>query len=206
MFPSLYRESENLVPQIYFGGEEPPPYFTAGLSEGATAEEIARQILLIGGGAESSGWIDNDRIFFHLAGGRFQIDLSKEFIYLAAHDCPGRALPTAFMALRFLQEPCKRGLFVTNQQAVFLEKTAESDQLCKELDTIWGIWVELHGRKMLTKVSKRRRILPCLMKYYEELMVGVSAVEWEFWDAFCFNLLEEKLKLKVEIVSLQTKL
>ena len=203
MFPSLYRESENLVPQIYFGGEEPPPYFTAGLSDGATIQDIAQQVLLIGGGAESCGWIADNRIYFHLGGGRFQIDLSKEFIYLAAHDCPGHALPTSFMTLRFLQEPCKRGLFVTNQQAVSLEKTVESDQICKELDTIWGIWVELHGRKMLTRASKRRKILSCLMRYYEELMVGTSAVEWEFWDAFCFNLLEEKLKLKVEIVPLQ---
>jgi hypothetical protein len=173
-----------------------------GLSGGAAIQDIAQQILLIGSGAESCGWIADNRIYFHLDGGRFQIDLSKELIYLAAHDSPGYALPTPFMTLRFLQEPCKRGLFVTHQQAVCLEKTAESYQLCNELDTIWGIWVGLYGKKLIGKKSQHRRILSCLMKYYEELMAGTSSEEWEFWDTFCFNLLQERLKLKVRIVSL----
>ena len=205
MFSSQYKETENLVPQIYFGGEEPPPYLTASITDGATIVETAEDILLIGGGAQSCGYIENGRIFFHLCeGGEFHIDLSKEFIYLAAHESPGHVLPTAFMTLRFLQEPCRRALFITSREAVYLEKTADSYQLCNELDAIWGIWVGLCGKKQISRKSQHCRILPCLMKYYEEVVVGVSSEEWEFWDAFCYDLLQKRLKLKVEATPLRS--
>lgn len=205
MFPSHYKETENLVPQIYFGGEEPPPYLTASIADGATILETAENISLIGGGAQSCGYIENARIFFHLCEGKeFHIDLSKEFIYLAAHESLSHVLPTAFMTLQFLQEPCRRALFITSREAVYLEKTADSYQVCNELDAIWDIWVGLYGKRLIGRKSKHCRILPCLMKYYEELTVGNSSEEWEFWDLFCYDLLRKRFKLKVEATPLRS--
>ena len=54
----LCEETRILVPEVYFGGAEVPPYLHADVDPASSMEEIVSTIRSIGIGANSSGYID----------------------------------------------------------------------------------------------------------------------------------------------------
>jgi hypothetical protein len=200
MFPMLYEESKNLVPEIYFGLAEIPPYYHLQIEADKPLGELVSAIRLIGCGSDCSGYIDEEGIHFHLPEDEvIHVDLSKEFVFVSQPCDLAGAAPTAWEVFFFLQEPVRRGLFIGKQHAVLLEKAESTMKLCLELDQLWAQEMFVDVRKeMAESVEARERGLAKLMKVYEDEGTGASSEMWEFWGTFAPLLMKEKLHLKVE--------
>ena len=201
MFPMLCETFKELVPEVFFGGEDVPPYLTSVLPERASLNEIVTSIGTIGSGSNSCGYIEDGTINYHLDDdGHFLIDRSKDFIYLADFGMETQGYqPSSFAVLRFLQDPCRRALFVNMESAVYVEKTPDTYALCTELDRFWeDTEVSKPVMEAVDSGTFREKTLPILMKTYEKRTLGESSEMWEFWDTFRFLLMREQLKLCVK--------
>jgi len=200
MFPRLCETFKELVPEIYFGGDEIPPYQTSGLPDSNSLDDIVSVIRSVGCGSNSCGYIDACRIFYHLDdSGHFQIDRSKEFIFLGDFDPDTKTYhPSSFALLQFLQDPCRRVLFVNREWAIYIEKTPQTYALCAELDWVWeDIEASQLAMEAVDIGTYRNKVLALLMKTFENQKNGDSSEMWEFWETFRFLLMKERLKLKV---------
>jgi hypothetical protein len=200
MFPRLCETFKELVPEIYFGGDEIPPYLSVGLPEAYSLEEIVSAIRSFGSGSNSCGFIDAGAIYYHLDNtGHFQIDRSKEFIFLGDFTQETQTYhPSSFALLQFLQDPCRRVLFVNRERAVYIEKTPVTYALCTELD--W-VWEDIEASQLVMEAVDsgiyRDKVLALLMKTFENRKGSTSSEMWEFWATFRFLLMQERLKLNV---------
>jgi hypothetical protein len=202
MFPMLYEESKNLVPGIYFGLTEIPPYYHLQVEAGKPLAELVAAIRLIGCGSDCTGYIDEHGVHFHLPEDDvIRVDLSKEFIFVSQPNESEGAAPTAWEVFFFLMEPAKKALFIGERRAVLLEKTDTTMKLCMALDQLWAQEVFLEFRQeMVESEQVRERGLAHLMKVYEEEGTGASTEMWEFWGTFGSLLMGERLGLNVELV------
>jgi hypothetical protein len=201
MFPRLCETFKELVPEVYFGGEEIPPYLTSALPEGASIDEIVAAIREIGSGSNSCGYIESGFINYHLDDeGHFLIDRSKDFIYLADFGKETQGYqPSSFAVLRFLQDPCRRALFVNSESAVHVEKTPDTYDLCTELDRFWeDTEVSKPVMEAVDGGTFREKTLPILMRTFEKRTLGESSEMWEFWETFRILLMKDRLKLSVK--------
>jgi hypothetical protein len=203
MFPRLCETFRELVPELYFGGDEVPPYLIAVLPENASIEDIVAMIRKIGHGSNSCGYIELGLVNYHLDDeGHFLIDRSKQFIFLA--DFAEESLdwqPSSFAVFQFIQDPCCRALFVSRDAAMYIEKTPETYALCTELDWLWRD-PEVSGSVMeaVDDGTLRQRSLPILIKIFEKRKHGQASEMWEFWQTFRVFLMREHLKLSVEAI------
>lgn len=200
MFPHLCETFKELVPEIYFGGNEVPPYVTSGIPEPHSLEEILAAIRSIGSGSNACGFIDAGEIHYRLDyGGHFQIDRSKEFIFLSDFDRDTQTYhPSSFALLQFLQDPCRRILFVNRERAIYIEKTPQTYALCTELDWVWD---DIEASQLVMEAVDhgiyREKVLALLMKTFEDRKNGDSSEMWEFWETFRGFLMIDRLMLKV---------
>lgn len=201
MFPMRYEDMKDLSPECYFGGNDVPPYYHLAVPTSVTVSELAFSIRSIGGGANCSGYIDEDGIHFHLPEDDvIQVDLSRPFVFVSQPTIPGGQIPSAWQVLFFLMEPVSRALFLGDRGAVSLEKTPSTMKLCLALDQLWGQEAFLTPlQEMVESYDVRERGLARLMKIHEEETVGASSLMWEFWDVFALHLMQHRLGLSVQV-------
>lgn len=200
MFPMLYEEMRDLIPEVYFGGGAVPSYFhLAGNSEDSI-EDLVMPIRGIGGGANSSGYIDNEGIHYHMPDDEsIQVDLSKRFIFVSQPQSIGGENPSAWQIFRFLQEPVSRGLFIALGRATLVQKSEKTLELCNALDRLWGQDRFLQTRIGIVESEEgREKGLAQLMKTFEEETLGSSSEMWEFWNTFGGHLMEGNLGLVLQ--------
>jgi hypothetical protein len=65
MFPILCEEMKYLMPEMYFGGMEVPAYLHVEADSTCSLEDIVSTIRSIG--SNSSGYIDDKGIHFHIS-------------------------------------------------------------------------------------------------------------------------------------------
>ena len=197
LFPMLYEEMKDLVPEVYFGGAEVPPYLHTEVDSTFSVEEIVSTIRSIGKGGNSSGFIDDKGIYFHIPDDEIiRVDLSKRFVFVSQPQLIGGESPSAWQIFSFLQEPVKRALFIALGRATLVEKTEGTLGLCKILDLIWAQERFLETKmKMVESEEARERGFAHLMKIYEEDTLGSSSEMWEFWDTFGGFLMTRSLGL-----------
>ena len=202
LFPMLCEETRILVPEVYFGGAEVPPYLHADVDPASSMEEIVSTIRSIGIGANSSGYIDEKGIHFHIPeDDLIQVDLSKEFVFVSQPEVIGGENPSAWQIFSFLKEPVSQALFIALGRATLVQKSEQTLTLCKALDQLWAqdrflqILIE-----MVESEEAREKGLARLMKTYEEETLGSSSEMWEFWDAFAGLLIERSLGLVVQTI------
>ena len=200
MFPTLYNSMKTLLPEAYFGGQEVPPYCHADIEINPSVGNLVRAIRTIGGGSNSSGYIDEEGIHFHLpTEDEIFVDLSKRYIFVSEPNASGSKQPSAWQIFSFLREPVHQALFVAQDRAILVEKTEGTLDLCRTLDRLWaeerflGIMEE-----MVESQGARDRGLACLMKAYEQDKFGSSTEMWEFWESFANFLMTRNLELRVE--------
>ena len=201
MFPNLCETFKELVPQVYFGGIDVPPYLTSSLPEGASIEDMIAAIRTIGPRSNSCGYIEFGAIYYHLDDdGQFLIDRSNQFIFLADFDVASENYhPSSFAVLQFLQDPCHRALFVNRDGAMYLEKTPDTYALCTELDLLWeDIEVSKPVMEAVDDGTFRGKALPLLMKTFEKRKHSESSEMWEFWETFRVLLMQDHLKLLIK--------
>jgi hypothetical protein len=199
MFPLLYEEMKDLVPEVYFGGDEVPPYYHLRVESPETTEELVSSIRLIGCGSNCSGFIDGEGIHFHLPMDEtIWVDLSKEFVFVSQPTADHGSFPTAWQLFFFLQEPVRKALFVGEHSATLVEKTGQTLKLCRTLDQLWA--QDYFGDirfEMADSDDAREKGLARLMKLYEEEVLGSSSEMWEFWNPFAGYLMTHNLGLLV---------
>lgn len=201
MFPILCEEMKELIPEMYFGGMEVPAYLHAEADSTCSLEDVVSTIQSIGG--NSSGYIDDKGIHFHIHGDEMiQVDLSKKFVFVSQPDVNGGELPSAWQVFRFLKEPASKALFITLGRATLVKKTEQTLVLCKELDRLWAeegrflaLMVEMVGSEEV-----REKGLARMMKSFEEETLGSSSEMWEFWDTFGSLLMVCRLGLSVQTI------
>ncbi len=208
VFPRLYETSKNLVPELYFGGDDVPPYLVAVLIENATIEDIVVTIREIATCSNSCGYVESGLVNYHLDDeGHFLIDRSRQFIFLADYAEENWDYhPSSIAVLQFLQDPCCRALFVGRDAAFYIEKTPETYALCTELDWLWED-LEVSGSVMeaIDDGNFRAKALPLLTKTYEKRRNGESTEMWDFWETFRIHLLKNRLKLLVKEIELKAR-
>ena len=202
MFPMLYEEMKDLIPEMYFGGEEVPPYLHIKLNSTCSTEELVSIIRSIGSGGNSCGYIDDEGIHFHLPTEEtIRIDLSKEFVFVSQPAIIDTEIPSAWQIFSFLMEPVKKALFIVSDRAILIEKTEHNLSVCKDLDILWAQDRFLETRvKMVESDEELEKGLAHLMKIYEEETFGSSTEMWEFWDTFHQLLMEHRLGVSVQTV------
>jgi hypothetical protein len=203
MFPMLYEETKDLTPEVYFGGDEVPPYYHLRTDEKKLMDDLLLSIRLIGCGSDCAGYIDGEGVHFHLADGDIiRVDMSKEFIFVSQPACPDGARPTAWQVFYFLQEPVRKALFIGEKDAILIEKTGATYDLCRTLDRLWAqdSFLEMIIA-MADSEAAREKSLARLMKVCEEEGCGTSSEMWEFWGTFGNLLMGERLGLSVQLVS-----
>jgi hypothetical protein len=200
MFPMLCEDTKGLIPEIYFGLEDIPPYYHLRLEAGKPPTEIVSAIRLIGCGSDCSGYIDEDGVHFHLPQDEvIRVDLSKDFVFVSQPSDPEGASPTAWEVFFFLQEPVRKALFIGERHAVLLEKTEITLKLCMALDQLWAQEAFLEVKQAMVESDEaRERGLARLMKVFEDEGTGASSEMWEFWGTFAPLLMNERLGLRVE--------
>jgi hypothetical protein len=203
VFPIYCEEFKELVPEVYFGGCEVPAYMHLEMGPDPAIDEIVSAIRSIGSGANSTGYIDDEGIHFHIPDDdTIQVDLSKEFVFVSQPEVEGGESPSAWQIFRFLQEPVKKALFVALGRATQVEKTEATMELCESLDQLWAQedrFLEAL-KEMVESEEAREKGLACLMKAYEEESLGSSSEMWEFWGTFAGLLMERQLGLSVRVI------
>ena len=199
MFPRLYEVMRDLVPEVYFGGAEVPAYLHIEIDSTSPLEDIVSTIRSIGTGANSSGYIDDEGVHFHMpADDIIQVDLSKRFIFVSQPQVNGGENPSAWQIFKFLQEPVSQALFIALGRAALVQKSEQTLILCKVLDQLWAQDRFLQTRmEMFESEGGREKGLAHLMKTYEEETLALSSEMWEFWDTFGLLLMERCLGLVV---------
>jgi hypothetical protein len=202
LFPMLYEEMKNIVPEVYFGGAEVPPYLQAEVDSTDSLEDLVSTIRSIGMGSNSSGYIDDEGIHFHIPDDEMiQVDLSRRFVFVSQPEVVGGENPSAWQIFRFLQEPVSQALFIALGRATLVEKTQKTLNLCIGLDQLWAQEGFLETRiKMVESEEEREKGLAHLIKIYEEVSLGSSSEMWEFWDTFGGLLMEWSLGLVVQTI------
>jgi hypothetical protein len=202
MFPMLYEEMKDLVPEVYFGGTEVPAYLHVEGCSTLPLEDLVSSIRSIGTGSNSSGYIDEEGIHFHIPDDELiQVDLSKRFVFVSQPEVRGGEIPSAWQIFRFLQEPVSDALFIALGRATFVHKTEETLGICKTLDKLWAEDRFLDTiREMVESEDSREKGLAHLMKIYEERTFGSSSEMWEFWETFGALLMEMSLGLSVRTI------
>lgn len=203
MFPMHCEEFRELIPEMYFGGCEVPAYLHLEMGPDPTMDEIVSAIRSIGSGSNSSGYIDDGGIHFHIPDDdTIQVDLSKDFVFVSQPTVEGGEHPSAWQIFRFLQEPVKKALFIALGRASLVEKTQATMDLCNNLDRLWAQEDRfLETRKQMVESEEaRERGLASLMKAYEQEGLGLSSEMWEFWDTFAGLLMERQLGLSVRVI------
>ena len=203
MFPMLYEELKDLIPEVYFGGVEIPAYLHIKVDSTCSLEDLVTAIRSIGTGGNSCGYIDDEGIHFHLPDDEtIHVDLSKTFVFVSQPANIDAANPSAWQIFSFLREPVSRALFIGLSRATLVEKTEQTLILCKALDQLWaqeGRFLEI-SKEMIESEEAREKGLAHLMKIYEEETLGSSTETWEFWDTFHGLLMESRLGLSVRII------
>jgi len=201
LFPMLNEEMKDLAPEVYFGGAEVPAYLHAEVDSTDSLEDLVSTIRSIGTGANSSGYIDNEGIHFHIPDDEIiQVDLSKRFVFVSQPQVSGTN-PSAWQIFKFLQEPVSQALFISFEREMFVEKAEHTLMLCKALDQLWDQDRFLETRmKMVESEEGREKGLAHLMKTYEEETLGSSSEMWEFWDTFGGLLMKRKFGLVVRTI------
>jgi hypothetical protein len=204
MFPQLYESTQNLVPEIYFGGQEVPPYCHLRVPTGGPLEELVAAIRSVGTVSNCSGYIDGEGVHFHLSDGdNIRVDLSREFVFVSQPGDTEDTVPSAWQVMFFLMEPARKVLFVGAHDAMLLEKTRATLQLCLALDQMWAQDFFLGTRQAMVESDEAREGgLARLMKIHEEESVGTSSEMWEFWDVFGGCLMQERLGMRVETLAI----
>jgi len=200
----LYEEIKDLIPAVYFGGEEVPPYLHIEMNSSSPVENLVSAIRAIGTGGNSSGYIDDEGIHFHLPDNEIiRVDLSKYFIFLSQPSAHDGQFPSAWQIFAFLQAPATRALFIGMAEATLIEKTAHTLRLCDTLDRIWADdrFNEFRMR-MVESEETRGKGLAHLLKSYEDKFIGSSTEMWEFWETFGRLLMENSLGLMVSNIEL----
>jgi hypothetical protein len=202
VFPMQYEKMKDLVPEVYFGGDEVPPYLHAEADSSCSLEDIVSTIRSIGTGTNSSGYIDDIGIHFHIPDDEMiQVDLSKRFIFVSQPEVIGGENPTAWQIFKFLQEPVNQALFIALGRATLVQKTERTLSVCKALDQLWAQDRFLDTRKEMVESEESREMgLAYLMKAYEEETLGSSSEMWEFWDTFGGLLMERSLGLVTRVL------
>jgi hypothetical protein len=198
----LYEEMKDLVPEVYFGGEEVPAYLHAEADSTCSLEDIVSTIRSIGTGADSSGYIDNEGIHFHIPEDEIiRVDLSKRFVFVSQPEMIGGENPSAWQIFKLLQEPVNQALFIALGRATLVQKTERTLLLCKALDRLWAQEGFMETRiKMAESEEALEKGLARLMKIHEEETLGSSSEMWEFWEPFGGLLMERSLGLSVQTV------
>lgn len=206
MFPTLYEEMKDLIPEVYFGGKEVPPYLTPPFLHAAAhsccyLEDIVYTIRSIG--TNCSGYIDEEGIHYHIPDDdEIHVDLSKKFVFVSQPTVIGGENPSAWQIFSFLQEPARQALFIAAGRATYVEKTVGTLTLCKVLDQLWAQERFLNTRvDMVNSEEELEKGLARLMKIYEEESIGASSEMWMFWDTFGNLLMKRKLGLEVQTIS-----
>ncbi len=198
----LYNEMKDLIPEVYFGGEEIPGYFDIELNSTYSLENLVSTIRSIGTGGNSSGYIDDEGVHFHLPDDEtIRVDLSKRFVFVSQPATIDAANPSEWQIFLFLQEPASRALFIGSGYVTLVEKTEHTLRICKALDQLWAQHRFLETRiEMVESGEAREKGLAHLMKTYEEETLGSSTEMWEFWDTFGALLMEQSLGLSVRTI------
>lgn len=204
MFPTLFASFGKRASGVYFGGRDVPPYLRRQCAPDATPEQILDEVRLIMHGRACSGYVAEDGIYLHMYGEDDQdmhVDLSREFIIIADPDADVPVLPTAWHLLRFLQEPARRALWMDRTSAVYAEKSDRTMALCRELDALWheDAFLPL-VQDAAVNADAHDRLLPVLMRRYEERTSGDPSVMWQFYDTFAPLLAHERLFLTVRSI------
>lgn len=200
LFPLLCEEMKELLPEAYFGGMEVPAYLHINIGSGSSIEDIIATICSIGDGANSSGYIDNKGIHFHLPeDDLIQVDLSKDFVFVSQPHVVGGEVPTAWQIFRFLQEPVNKALFVAQGRASLVQKSERTFTLCKTLDQLWAEdKMQSLRMEMVESPDAQERGLSKMMEIYEKNTFGSSSSMWEFWDTFGSLLMTRSLGLVLQ--------
>ncbi len=205
MFPMLYNEIKDLVPEVYFGGAEVPPYENPQLHQASARpysymEDIIHTIRALG--INSSGYIDDDGIHYHTPyDDIIHVDLSKNFVFVSQPNVSGEENPSAWQIFSFLQAPVQLALFITAGNAKFVEKTEETLTLCKTLDQLWAQERFLQTRVDMFNFEEGMELgLPSLLMTYEGETYGKSSEMWMFWNTFGDLLMKNRLGLSVHTV------
>ena len=203
MFPQLFETTRDLAPQIYFGGEEVPPYCHLRVPTSVPLAELVASIRSVGAASNCSGYIDGEGVHFHLSeDDNVRVDLSREYVFVSQPGDTESAMPSAWQVLFFLMEPVRKVLFIGKHDALVLEKSRSTLQLCLALDQLWAQDVFLETRQaMVESDDARERGLAHLMKMHEEETGGTPTEMWEFWDVFSGHLMAERLGLRVETLA-----
>ena len=202
LFPKLCEEMKPLIPEVYFGGMEVPPYLNIELEKNYTLESLVSTVRSIGDAGNSCGYIDESGIHFHLPGDDINVDLSRTFVFVSQPKLTDRKYPSAWQIFSFLKEPASRALFIGSNYATLIEKSEYTLRLCKYLDEMWAQplrYLDL-VKDMLESEEAREKGLACLMKNYEEETSGSSDEMWDFWDTFGELLMKRSLGLSVHII------
>jgi hypothetical protein len=204
VFPKLTEQFKLMVPELYWGGSEVPPYEHLETAAGASPEELVLAICAIGPCANTSGYIDEGGVHFHVTEDEsICVDLSKEFVFVSRPEDLSGAAPSAWQTFRFLQEPVRRALFIGAGQATLLGKTDATMSLCERLDSLWGQERLLPWQiEMVESEESRKKALALVMKMHEDESMGFSTEMWEFWDVFWPHLTKYRLGLAVDIIHL----
>ena len=202
LFPMLHEEMRDLVPEVYFGGAEVPAYLHITIDPKSSLEDIVSEIRSIGSGANSSGYIDDEGIQFHMPDDEIiQVDLSKRFVFVSQPQVDGVENPSTWQIFKFLQEPVSQALFIALGRATHVQKSEQTLTLCKALDQLWAQDRFLQIKKeMVESEEEREKGLAHLLKSYEEETLGLSSEMWEFWEAFGGLLMERSLALIVKTI------
>ncbi|MBK7259409.1 MAG: hypothetical protein IPI01_16720 [Ignavibacteriae bacterium] len=130
-----------------------------------------------------------------------RVDLSREYVFVSQPGDTESAMPSAWQVLFFPMEPVRKVLFIGANDALMLEKSRSTLQLCLALDQLWAQEVFLETRQaMVESDDARERGLAHLMKMHEEETGGTPTEMWEFWDVFG-HLMAERLGLRVETLA-----
>ena len=203
MFPQFCETTRDLAPEIYFGGEDVPPYCHLRVPTDVPLAELVTSIRTVGVASSSSGYIDGEGVHFHLSDDdNIRVDLSREFVFVSQPADTEGARPSAWQVLFFLMEPVRKVLFVGQHDALVLEKSPATMRLCLALDQLWGqdVFLKLN-QAMVESDEAREKGLARLMKVHEEETGGTSSEMWEFWDVFSVLLMEQRLGLRVETLA-----
>jgi hypothetical protein len=200
VFPALWKEIENLAPEVFFGGDV-RTYHRLAIEPSTPLGELIDRIRTMEYSSSTSGYVTEEAICYHREEEHgLRNDRSRAFIYWAELDVAVEEYPSSFAVLQFMQDPCRRALFVWRNSALYCEKTDQSDRLCIELDAIWDHeYMALQVMENLQKEEGEVKLLPLLMKTYEEMVSGLPAEIWDAWESFYLHLMEKRLRLHVHV-------
>lgn len=206
MFPLHYLSIRELMPRMYFGGDDPPKYLTAQVGPSTDVPAMLSALEVVAAGTGICGFIEDEQAFYSpLDTEHVFLDGSREFVFICHYHPEGRVFPDPTGMLRFLQEPSRKMLFISPSGAILIEKSQETLELCLSLDLLWATPEIQEKVQELDASSGFDSMLPLLMRAHESHRGCEPSEMWDSWDTFGLRLMRERLALRVQEFSRLTQ-